>query len=296
MTPETEASIASCNNTAQLREIGKSKPDLIQAVQDSIEPVKILLADIMHRLKLKDKPFSVFTAASESNMKELWLELEQIDQCLQFNEKHQKKDLLNSPRLVQVQEDVDYADLYEWLRNFLLLSHSYLILSQERRVHYCPFNDVCGTPTFAIEEFRPSLQTSKSRQRTMPFSPSCPAREEYRHYMVQCQECKTWRLVYSKYELTTTERTMLNQALEDFTFTCGVVLSDLELGEESLDEEHLFMRGLRCYKPLEKLYYSVWPYELICIYCCSSENISPKQDCYPQCAACDNREAIKKRK
>ena len=63
MTPETEASIASCNNMAQLRKVGESKSDLVQAVQDSIEPVKILLTDIMYRLKLKDKPFSVLSAA-----------------------------------------------------------------------------------------------------------------------------------------------------------------------------------------------------------------------------------------
>ena len=70
-------------------------------MQDSIEPVKILLTDIKHRLKLKDKPFSVFSAVSESDMKELWLELEQIDQSLLFNEKHRKKDLPNFPQLVQ---------------------------------------------------------------------------------------------------------------------------------------------------------------------------------------------------
>ena len=63
-------------------------------------PVKILLTDIMHRLKLKDKPFSVLSS-SESDMKELWLELEQIDQSLLFNEKHRKKDLPNFPQLVQ---------------------------------------------------------------------------------------------------------------------------------------------------------------------------------------------------
>ena len=83
-----------------------------------------------------------------------------------------------------------------------------------------------------------------------------------------------WRLVYSKYKLTTAERATLNQALEEFTFTCGAVLSDLELREERLDGEHVFVRGLCCYEPLEKLYYSVRPYEHICIYCCSSENIS----------------------
>ena len=108
--------------------------------------------------------------------------------------------------------------------------------------------------------------------------------------MVQCQECEMWRLVYSKYKLTTAERATLNQALEELIFTCGAVLLDLEFGEESLNGEHVFVRGLCCYKPLEKLHYSVGSYEHICIYCCSSDNISQKQDCYPQCAACGNRE------
>ena len=73
--------------------------------------------------------------------------------------------------------------------------------------------------------------------------------------MVQCEECEMCRLVYSKYKLPTAERATLNQALEEFTFTYGAVLSDLELGEERLDGEHVFVRGLRCYEPLEKLYY-----------------------------------------
>ena len=59
-----------------------------------------------------------------------------------------------------------------------------------------------------------------------------------------------------QYKLTTAERAMLNQVLEEFTFTCEAVLSDLELGEECLDEEHVFLQDLCCYKPLEKLYYS----------------------------------------
>ena len=72
MTPESKASTASCNNMAHLIKVGESKPDLVH-------------------------PFLVFSAASESYMKELWL----IDQYLLFNEKHQKKDIPNFPQLVQ---------------------------------------------------------------------------------------------------------------------------------------------------------------------------------------------------
>ncbi len=78
MAPEDEATIANCNSMAQHRKVAKSKPNILQAVQDSIEPVKILLSDIMCRLKLKGKSFSTFTAASESSQKLLWQELELI--------------------------------------------------------------------------------------------------------------------------------------------------------------------------------------------------------------------------
>lgn len=107
--------------------------------------------------------------------------------------------------------------------------------------------------------------------------------------MVQCEKCEMWRLVYSKYKLTTARKGNRKPS-PGRIHLCGAVLSDLELGEERLDREHEFVGGLRCYESLEKLYYSVGSYEHICIYCCSSENISQKQDCYPQCAACGNRE------
>ena len=113
--------------------------------------------------------------------------------------------------------------------------------------------------------------------------------------MVQFEKCEMWRLVYSKYKLTTAERATLNQALEELTFTCGAVLSDLE-GEECLEGEQAFVRGLHCYEPLEKLHYSVGSYGHICYLLLLSENISQKQDCYPQCAAGGNREVIKRRK
>ena len=101
MSPENEASILHCNNTSQLREVGKKKTEIIQAVQDSLEPVKILLTDIMHRLKLNSKRFSMFTAATDLHMKTRRLELEQIDKSLEFDGKHRKKDLKNFPSLVQ---------------------------------------------------------------------------------------------------------------------------------------------------------------------------------------------------
>ena len=50
MSDEHEASISHCNNMSQLRQAAEKKPDVTQAILDSIEPVKILLTDILERL------------------------------------------------------------------------------------------------------------------------------------------------------------------------------------------------------------------------------------------------------
>ena len=158
--------------------------------------------------------------------------------------------------------------------------------------HYRPFIEVYGTST--TEEHRPSLQTRKGRQKSLPFSASVQHVKNV-DMMIQCEECEMWRLVYSKYKLTTEERQTVDKALEDYTYTCGAQLADIGL-EGRLGSDNLCMRSIRCYEHLEKLYYSVGTYEPICIYCCSNKNLTSKEDCYPQCIDCTNREAIKKRK
>ena len=77
--------------------------------------------------------------------------------------------------------------------------------------------------------------------------------------------------------------------LDDYTFTCGATLSDLELSG-SLSK--VCIRDLQCYDPLEKLYYSM-NYDLICIHCCSEDNIVSVQGCYPQCENCKHKEPVK---
>ena len=76
-------------------------------------------------------------------------------------------------------------------------------------------------------------------------------------------------------------------------YTCGAQLKDLG---GSFEEEHTCMRNIRCYEPLEKLYYSVGTYEPLCIFCCSNEELTTKDGCDPQCKKCSSREPIKKRK
>ena len=74
MTPDLEAIMGRCNNMQDVRQAANTEyPSFKDAFQDSIEPVKVLLASVFQRLKLKDQPMNSFSQASPS---------EQIEQSL----------------------------------------------------------------------------------------------------------------------------------------------------------------------------------------------------------------------
>ena len=100
--------------------------------------------------------------------------------------------------------------------------------------------------------------------------------------MVKCEECEMWCLLYSPRKLSSTARQELATLLDDYTFTCGASLNDLEL-PSTLAE--VCVRDLQCYDPVEKLYYSM-NYDRICVYCYSEDNLVSAQGCYHQCAGC----------
>ena len=51
-----ESTISKCNNMKQLRAAAEKEPEL-DAVLDSMSPVKIVISDVIHRLNLKGKYF-----------------------------------------------------------------------------------------------------------------------------------------------------------------------------------------------------------------------------------------------
>ena len=70
--------------------------------------------------------------------------------------------------------------------------------------------------------------------------------------MLHCEECDSWRLLYSQHKLKVAQRLQLKRDLRDYTFTYGASMSDLEL-PEGLD---VYARDIACGEPIEKLYYS----------------------------------------
>ena len=96
-----------------------------------------------------------------------------------------------------------------------------------------------------------------------------------------------WWLAFSKYKINLRKRQFLQGLLEEYTYTCGSTLAELDLGEEYKDVE---IRDYACGDLIEKLYYSAG-LEPICVYCGVDQPFT-SADHYPQCDACSSREPV----
>ena len=125
--------------------------------------------------------------------------------------------------------------------------------------HYLTFSEVFGKPT--TEKHRPSA-TKKRPKKSVPI-PTSVQHAKNTNLMVQCKECSMWQLVYSARKLSVRNRRMLQSKLDEYAFSCGAELTDLELGEEFPE---VYVHQLMCYDPTECLYFSIG-YPPICVYC-----------------------------
>ena len=68
-----------CNNLSTIRSLGEKQPTLADEVRDALEPMKALLQGIFMRLNLKGHSFSMLTAASATDIDDMWQRILQID-------------------------------------------------------------------------------------------------------------------------------------------------------------------------------------------------------------------------
>lgn len=90
-----------------------------------------------------------------------------------------------------------------------------------------------------------------------------------------------WRLIFSKYKLGKEDRAYLQKVLEDFDYSCGASIKDLELPEKFADVE---ICDHNCHPSIELLYYSA-KYDPICIHCGVEQPFSNDRE-YPICPNC----------
>ena len=145
--------------------------------------------------------------------------------------------------------------------------------------HYADFYDVYGqSPT---EDLIPS-NIQKKNKKTLPFNAT---QQHVRNVnlLIQCEECKMWRLLFLKKKLSKN----LEGILEDLSYTCGATFDDLDL------QKSVCIRLHSCFDPIKKLYYSSG-FEPICFYCAESVESSEDEEPYPQCGQCLTRPRVKK--
>ena len=101
MSDDMESTLRKCNSMEEIRKEVQNKPPLKEALQDSIEPVKLLLASIFQRLELKEVPFSMFCSATDHEVEGFFDILQNIQPNLVQQSCSNKKSLPKWPKLEQ---------------------------------------------------------------------------------------------------------------------------------------------------------------------------------------------------
>lgn len=89
MEGDMETAVASCSSVSEIRQLASQKEGLREALLDSVAPVKKLLSTISQRLELKQKKFTVDTAALPDEIDSLWTSLLFLDS--EFDLQHSDK-------------------------------------------------------------------------------------------------------------------------------------------------------------------------------------------------------------
>ncbi len=296
MSKEFEASISNCNNVKQLRQACVSTQDELQA---SLKPPISLLRDIMGRLELKGEAFEVYNAATEDEITEFWSTLLLIDKSLTMQDttkKHMKdrKDMCafinyccqSRHYSFQIkkcgQSSCKICKPVRMDDNIFGATHSLPDPVPNGDGHYKSFSDLYGQPT--TENFRPSLKHSPTPTKLVIGYVPCQQHVNNVGLLVECEECSMWRLLFCKFKLNYQEVCELEKALDDISYTCGMLFAELELPGRL---KNVCVKDHKCYDPIEKLYYAC-DFELICAHCASVE-VENDVSYLPQCTNCQEK-------
>ena len=318
-----EKSMENCNSLKAIREAASLNPQLKDALNDSLEPVIILLSSLFQRLKLKDEPFTVFTSATPDDLEELQAVLIQLQPDIDLA-KVSKKNLPSLPHLQSFITHCCKCTHYSF--SILKCGSTDCSICRPPRLPkeifdtlhhipnpiregdvYKPFSEVYGTET--TEKDRPSLQSSaEKRVHGIPFNPS----GQFAHNVgktIRCTECDRPRVMYAARKVHFRDQSKLEAVLDDIIYTCGMGLqecipddiSDAEKQSHVLSS--VFVRqNMNCDSRIEIPYYSSECFSSVCIYCGSEHNIVPASETegmYPLCLSCKsdpNKPAVFKRK
>ncbi|CAG2243120.1 unnamed protein product [Mytilus edulis] len=89
-TEHYEKQLDSANSLGEIRKLAEKYPTIEEEVLDSVEPVSILLSNVITRLKWKDKNLKVFNPATEGEIFDLRREILKIDQDIKVTDSTQQ--------------------------------------------------------------------------------------------------------------------------------------------------------------------------------------------------------------
>ena len=241
----------------------------------SRQPPQQLLSSITSRLALKGEPFSEFEGASDDEIEAFWEILHLVDDSLYMADTS-KSTLEGKPKLQA------FTDHCCQIRHYSFCIKKYgsseceickpVRMESERFKHmhflsdpvmgaddhYKPFVDVYGTCT--TEDDRPfMIQRRKTKALTYSPSEHCACNTGI---VIQCDESDKRRLLFSKRKLTIREHAQLEQIVVDISYTCGATTDDLILSDTL---QSVGLHSHNCSDPIEKIYYSAYKDDLICI-------------------------------
>ena len=306
-----EHEVAKCNSVSELRKALESHQEV---VQESLSPVKSLLCKLFSRLKLHDETIKMFSSATTDELSEFWTAIMAIDDTLTEHGVYRQETMSKHQKIMEFMTHCCQASHYTFdilkcgidscticspvrlpPEVFNTLRHFPHPTPGNDDDHYLPFSQVFGTIT--SEEYRPSYKRraaseSKRVKRKLSFYASVQ-HVRNSQLMIQCMECNQWRLIFSKYKLKKEQKVFLQSVIDNYMYSCGASLKDLELPEEYSTVD---IRDHDCYDPVEKLYYSA-KNDPICMYCAVDQPYTSNEH-YPLCSDCESlgKVAIPKRK
>ena len=242
---ECEKDISKCNNLTELRQHLSERKE---SAKESLSPVKTTLHSIFTRLMLHEETFKIHELASKSEISSFWSSIIALDSTLEEGGVYRKETIGNHKNVCDFLSHCCQASHYIFdilkcgkpeitickaprlpSETFNTLKHIPHPMPMEDN-HYYPFSQAFNMDT--TEEYRPTYKTPKQRQKKSKLHFNATVQHvKNANLMVQCSECSLWRLVFSRYKLSLTERTNFEFILKDHDYSCGAALHDLDLPE-----------------------------------------------------------------
>ena len=293
----------SANFERSVNNIRKATSELKKNVKESLTPPTQLLRDITGRLKLKDKNFLAVESADDMEIDDFWSVLLFIDSTMQRSDS--TKSILSSrPKLKEFLDHCCQIRHYSFcikkcgnnscticrMDAATFSSLKFLpdpVLGEDG--HYLPFSNVYEKPT--TEKDRPSLKAKK--QKSLSYSPSKQHATNV-GVVIQCEECSKWRLMFSKRKLSLHQQQELRSRVSDLSYSCGATMEDVDLPD---DLQCVEIRSHCCSDLIERLYYSAYPEDVLCIHCGETQSVaSDIEGAFPYCEECESQPRVYKRK